>query len=79
VTVVLVVRCDGTPKDRDTIALENCRAFLPTRSYTVDEARTVALGEGWGIRWDPETWPGPSKLQDLCPSCVRAITEAPDA
>ncbi len=74
-TVALIVQCNGTPADRPGMALESCRAFLPTRATTIDEARAEALGKNWGMRWDPDMWPAPSVLQDLCPSCVRALTK----
>jgi len=78
VSVHLVVHCNGTPEDRPEMGLEACRAFLPTRATTVDEARVEAIGKGWAVRQDPETWPAPSALQDICPACVHAIRKALD-
>lgn len=78
-TIRLLVSCDGRPSDRDTIALEKCRAFLPVLVSTVGEARAVALSSGWSTRWDPGTWPATSMQQELCPSCTRAVSEGPRA
>ncbi len=71
-TARLLIACDGTPADRPGMALETCRGFVPTRAATVDAARTEAITAGWLTRWDPGTWPAPSRQQDLCPSCRRA-------
>jgi hypothetical protein len=69
VTVALLVRCDGTRADRPSMALERCRAFLPT---SVDvwspnhrrDAFREAGAHGWNVTRDDG--------RDLCPSCDRA-------
>lgn len=77
-TAGVIVQCDGTPADRPGMALERCRAFLPTPALSPDEARHVyGRPAGWTSRWDPATWPAPSKLQDLCPACARTPEATP--
>ena len=45
----ITLRCDGTPADRPGMALERCRAWLPTPALAPDEARwRVAAEAGFG-------------------------------
>jgi hypothetical protein len=65
VSVRLLVVCDGTPADRPSMALETCRAYLPTGATALLGARVAALDAGWLCDLTG---------RDLCPSCARAVT-----
>jgi hypothetical protein len=61
-SVSVVVRCDGTPDDRPSIPLGQCRSSFPSRQPLVDQAIADAVNHGWSIVGDRE----------LCPSCTGA-------
>lgn len=65
-TVRLLVCCDGTPDDRPGMALETCRAYLPTSSSFTGGARAKAIDAGWHCDLFG---------RDLCPACIRAIND----
>lgn len=62
-TVRILIACQGTKADRPTVALETCRAFLPTRAGTPALAVLEAKRAGWSYR----------DGRDLCPSCTAAV------
>ena len=64
-TARLLIACDGTPADRPGMALERCRAYLPTGATALLGARMAAVDAGWTPLPDG---------RDLCPSCTRAAT-----
>jgi hypothetical protein len=68
VTVRVLVQCDGTPADRPGMALERCRAFLPTSVDTwAPDHRRDAFREAGEHGWNVTREDG----RDLCPACAR--------
>jgi hypothetical protein len=65
VTFRVLVCCDGLPKDRPFMALENCRAFLPLTVRPIPEMVQAVNTAGWKVREEDGA--------HLCPACVRAI------
>ena len=61
-TATIVIRCDGTPADRPSIPLGQCRAALPTHQTRAVDGLDEALRHGWTV----------VDGRDLCPSCTRA-------
>lgn len=63
-TFRLLIACDGTPADREGMALESCRAFLPVGDPSRDDADDlVARANRAGYRVDGD--------RHLCPDCAR--------
>jgi hypothetical protein len=68
VTFRLLIACDGTPADRDGMALARCRAFLPVgnpATDTPDELVAAANRAGYRVTRDG---------RHLCPDCTRGAT-----
>lgn len=61
-SLVLVVSCDGTPADRPSIVLGQCRASFPTQQSLRRVAVAAAVAKGWSV----DGW------RHLCPSCTGA-------
>lgn len=64
----LLVRCEGTPADRDTIALGQCRGFLPVgdpSACTVEELVARLNAGGYRVAADG---------RHLCPDCARSAS-----
>lgn len=61
-SIAIVVCCDGTPEDRPSIPLGQCRASFPTAAPLKWMAVGQAQKKGWSL--DGE--------RNLCPSCTGA-------
>lgn len=61
-TIAIVVRCDGTPADRPSIPLAECRASFPTQTEFVGLAIDQAVDHGWSR----------DGKRHLCPACTGA-------
>lgn len=61
-SLILVVSCDGTPADRPSIPLAQCRASFPTAQSNPRLAVTEAHRHGWSSEGE----------RHLCPSCTGA-------
>lgn len=61
-TLRVLVTCDGTPADRPSIPLGQCRAFLPLPMLAPAELAAAANAAGYRAIGG----------RHLCPSCVRS-------